>query len=93
MMKILKLKKKKDDGDSDEELDLTKKNLLPSSIEIGRIWVHPNQWIPIVQNKGDTGIGKKALQLQKDYQNALFKAFKSELVVLLEHWRILCIEN
>ena len=28
------------------------------------IWIHPNQWIPIAQNKGDAGIGKKAIKDQ-----------------------------
>ena len=51
----LKIRKKKDVADSDDGLDSTKKDLLPSYIGIGRTWVHPNQLIPIIQNKGDAG--------------------------------------
>ena len=72
-MKVSKSKKKKNDADSGEELDPTKKKMLPSYIGIGRTWVYPNQWIPIVQNKGDAGIGKKAIKDQQDCQEALLK--------------------
>ena len=85
----LKIIKKKDDADSDAELDPTKKDLLPSYIGIGRTWVHPNQWIPIVQNQSDAGIKKKATKDQQDYKNTLFKAFKIELLVVFECLRIL----
>ena len=53
----------------------------------------PNQWIQIVKIKGNAGIGEDAMETQKEYQDALFKAFRIELVVLLECLRFLHIEN
>ena len=63
--------------------DHRKTNLIPINAGIGKTWIQPEQWSFLSQNSPAAGT-KKALAAQKKHQLNLFKAFREELVTLLE---------
>jgi len=76
----------------DFEFDKKKKGLLPIDIGIGKTWIHPNQWVATIKNQKSAS-KEKAEKSQKEYQESLYKAFREEMVILLERLRYLRVEN
>lgn len=65
--------------------DKTKK-VLPVELGIGKTWILPLQWSFLLDNS-PVAVEEKSLRLQKEHQLKLFKAFREEMIVLLENLR------